>query len=756
MKRSRLAESAAVFAAVFLAYLSRLTPALAPWRDSGEMTTAGWTLGVAHPTSYPLYVLLARTLRALPLGNYAYRLNLLSAAAGAGAVALLFALIRRRRGLWPALAAAAWLGLNPVLWEVSQVSEMYSLWILSAAAVLAAALAVSEDPTERLWPGLCFLAGLSLANRLDLLLWAPGIVWLALSGRPAAPREDSLWAGVALLVFPAISFLSGSNYPFALLVVLTLVWRARGPGSGRRLALAAAAGAAGLSAYLYLPVRAATNPFLDWNHPATVSAFLVSVLRTHYGGTLDLISRRYAPGSLFGANLRLWGAHLWDAFGPVGLGAALWGSAASFRADRRRWLGAAACWWWSGPVFLLLANMPPNPHAAAVVRPSYLLSDVILVWWAAEGAAVLAARGRAWAPALAVAALAWPLWRGVPSRLDRRETFADEDFARNVLRAAPPGAVVVGKSDVQLYALWNAQAVEGLRPDVRIVSQGLAGAPWYDAQWSRQDPELPVGRLDSPEGWTALGAGGRPVLAMQDAVLPAPLSGASRTVGLLQSVAPPAPGAAEAAGRFVVLRGARRYGAAPDFFFADLIEESAQALYRRGLDLQRAGRADEARSSLRAAWSLQWVFPEVPVMLGYMDATAGRWADADAVMSLADALFAQKSALAADYRALPDVTGALRREAADALTQHGVALEKLGRRDEAAALYRRALALYPLAQTRYDLGVLAWGRDWDEAEEEFSEAVRLDPSNASARHYLDVLRARAAAQSSGKKPDRMR
>ncbi|UPT72605.1 MAG: DUF2723 domain-containing protein [Elusimicrobiota bacterium] len=52
--------SPAVFLGVFLLYLSRLPPALAPWRDSGEMTVAAATLGVAHPTSYPLYVLLGR------------------------------------------------------------------------------------------------------------------------------------------------------------------------------------------------------------------------------------------------------------------------------------------------------------------------------------------------------------------------------------------------------------------------------------------------------------------------------------------------------------------------------------------------------------------------------------------------------------------------------------------------------------------------------------------------------------------------
>ncbi len=731
-----------VFVSVFLVYLRALFPALAPWRDTGEMTLASWTLGVAHPTSYPLYVLLGRAARFVPVGNFAYRLNALSAAAGAAAVALLFSVVRRRSGLFPALAAAAWLAFNAAFWTVSSVSEMYSLWILCAVALMALALAASEEKAERLWPAFCFFSGLLLANRLDLLLWAPGLLWLALAGRPGAEGEDGLWAGVALALFPAIAALSGSNFPFAGLIALTVLWRARGPGMGRRVALAAGAGLAGLSVYLFLPVRSATGPFLDWNHPAVLSNFLDSILRTRYGGTLDLISKNYATGALFGDNLRQWGSHLWDAFGPAGLAAAVVGCAAGFRLDRRRWLGRAACWWWSGPVFIFLANLPPNPHAMGIIEPHYLLSDAALVFWAADGVAALASSSRALAPAFALAALLWPLWRGVPARQYRREHLYAYDFARNVFRAAPPGAVVVAKKDVQLYALWHYQQVQGWRPDLKIVAQGLAGSPWYQADWRRRDPDLAVSSLAVPEGWSALAAGGRAVLATQDAEVPGPVAAAARGRGLLQALSPAAPSDEGGQWDLVVRRGPQHDGETPDFFTSDLIEESAIASYRRGLELQKAGRPVEAAARFDDAWRMDWVFPDVAVFRGYMAAEAGRWAEAESEDALADLLFARKLGLAADYRALPDLAASIRRQAADSATQHGVTLEKLGRRDEAEAAYRRALALFPLAQTRYNLAVLAWGRDWGAVEENLSEALRLDPNRADARRYLELLRSR--------------
>ncbi len=269
-----------VFFGVLSLYLAKLPPALAPWRDSGEMSVAAATLGIAHPTSYPLYVLLARLASVVPLGNPAYRLNLLSAAAGAAACALIAEMVREKRGGIAALAAAACLALNPSFWAVSQVSEMYSLWVLGAVGLIALAERLSEDPAERLWPAFCYLCGLLLANRLDLILLAPGLLWLALSGRPTAKGEEKLWLGAILLAVPAAAALTGSNLPAAALIAALFLARTRGDGAARRRLWGLGAGLAGLSVYLYLPVRSRSGPFLDWNHPAALSGFLDSLLRS--------------------------------------------------------------------------------------------------------------------------------------------------------------------------------------------------------------------------------------------------------------------------------------------------------------------------------------------------------------------------------------------------------------------------------------------------------------------------------------------
>jgi len=725
-----------IFFGVLALYLAKLPPVLAPWRDTGEMTVAAATLGVAHPTSYPLYVLIARIASMAPLGNPAYRLNLLSAVAGAAACALLFYVLRPKRGVFASLTAAVCLALNPSFWAVSQVSEMYSLWILGGVAVIALAQTLSEDGTERLWPAFCFLCGILLGNRLDLILLAPGLIWLSLAHRPAAKGEENWWLGVAALAAPAASALTGSNLPAAILIAGTFLARTRGDGAWRRRAFGVMAGLAGLSIYFFLPVRSATGPFLDWNHPSTLSNLLDSILRTRYGGTLDLVSRSYAAGELFGDNLRLWLAHLWDAFGPL-LAFGVLGMAHDYRENRSRFLGRFAAWWWAGPVFLFLANMPPNPHAVAIIEPHYLLSDAVMLFWLASGVAALGAD--TWRPILAFGvALAWPLARHVPARLDRRAHFHTLDFAANVFRASPPGAVVVAKKDVPLYALWHYQTVAGRRPDLRVVSQGLSGAAWYQNDWRRRDKSLILSSLAAPEAWRALGAGGAPVLMTQDAEPPESVSPAPRGAALAAS------GAGRDAGmrELLVRRGMRRAEDAPDFFTRDMLEGEAVASYREALALANEKRPAEAERTLLEAWSASWSFPEVPVYLGYLQATAGRLEEASAAYALADALFAAKLEHAARYRALPAVMANLRRQAAESATARGVAREKLGDLSGAGEHYLRALALSPLAETRFNLAVLAWGKDWAAAEAHLVEASRLDPAHAQASKYLAALRAK--------------
>ena len=80
-----------LFIVSFSLYLSTLAPSVVTlFDDSLEFQLVTYQLGIAHPTGYPLYTLLGKLFTfIMPIGNVAYRVNLMSAFFGAATVALL-------------------------------------------------------------------------------------------------------------------------------------------------------------------------------------------------------------------------------------------------------------------------------------------------------------------------------------------------------------------------------------------------------------------------------------------------------------------------------------------------------------------------------------------------------------------------------------------------------------------------------------------------------------------------------------------
>jgi tetratricopeptide (TPR) repeat protein len=277
---------------------------------------------------------------------------------------------------------------------------------------------------------------------------------------------------------------------------------------------------------------------------------------------------------------------------------------------------------------------------------------------------------------------------------------------------------------------------------VRVVAQGLAGSPWYQADWRRRDPGLRLLALTDADAWRRLAAlnGGAAYLTA-DAEPPPELAPQLRPRGLLYGLGDAA-AADSSLWALDARRGDYRYESQPDFFTSDLIDGRAQALLRAGAAAASAGRAAEARPLLESSWAMHWALPEAPLYLGFLEYAAGHYEPSRRVYTLATGVLDGLTTLAERYRALPQVSANIRRSAADALAQLGVVNEKLGQRDEALRCYEASLARVPTAQAHYDLAVLFWGRDWPRAERELEETLRLEPGREDAARFLQTLRAR--------------
>ena len=135
----------------FALYAATAAPSVATiFDDSLEFQVVLPTLGIAHPSGYPLYVLLGKAWTlAFPVGSIAYRMSVLSAVTASATVALTFSLVRAI-GLSRAAAAAAALTLafSPSFWSQANVQRVYTL----NAQLSGAAQGLGSDRSfARLW-----------------------------------------------------------------------------------------------------------------------------------------------------------------------------------------------------------------------------------------------------------------------------------------------------------------------------------------------------------------------------------------------------------------------------------------------------------------------------------------------------------------------------------------------------------------------------------------------------------------------------
>lgn len=392
--------------------------------DSGELVTAVALLGIPHPTGYPLYVLLGKlwTL-ALPVGSIAWRMSVFSAVFGGLTCTLLYRLGRRLAlGRPAATVAALLLAVAPSFWAEATVQRVYTLNAAFVVAATTLALRWRERRDGWSLAAAFFCCGLGATNHAFLAVYAIALAIVVVVTDPSTLRA-------------------------------------------RRGAGALAAFVVGLLPYVYLPLRSRADPALDWGNPETAGAFLDVVLRRNFWHRAWLEGPRDVV-PIAGDYLAAVPAEL----GWAGAALAAIGVAAAFR---RRW-----------PVLLIALVLVVNLTSVALhgsrhdifawhryYIPSYALLALLAGLGCEQLMRWLPARA-AWLP------LALPLLLlvGRWSEHDRSRYRIAEAFAATLLDSLPRGAHLSATDDNVLFALMYLHLVEGRRPDVELVLQGVGGA----------------------------------------------------------------------------------------------------------------------------------------------------------------------------------------------------------------------------------------------------------------------------------------
>jgi len=447
-----------------LAYLGTAS-GFSHWLDSGEFVAAAADFGISHPPGHPLAAIVLGTANLLPIGALSFRVAVVCAVLLAvAAVALFFAFetslsvsdaIRPSLRFPLALAATWWVAGSQGWWFQAVRPEVYAL----QAALLCIAM-------ERL-------------------------LRVSISGQEGQQGDVRPLYQAAL----ALGLALANHHFIALLAVVPSLWLLLGiwkTWGWRPFAWSVGFLSAGLMTYLYLPLRALQEPFLNLGDPSSPGRFVWVISAQTFQKSIS--PEAVSPFGETLADVLIATArdlHL------VTLAAALLGAYFMLRVSSSRKFGLFWLTLWL--VYVLgrakLGFVRGNPDAIAYFMVSYASLAIFAVFAIGVLLSALAeavpGKSRL-APALgAILALgaSFQFLRSLDA--STLASFADTDvFDDELRRSLPARSIVLVHNPQTIFRYWGGEAEELNRPDVTMIPLPLLSYPKLVDRYVRDEPAL--------------------------------------------------------------------------------------------------------------------------------------------------------------------------------------------------------------------------------------------------------------------------
>ncbi len=333
---SKLKVQIFLFISTFALYLHHISPSVYGG-DAGDFITAATTLGVPHPSGYPLHTLFAI------FANYALP-DFFTPAWKVGVVSAFFA----AAGIWTAYNITHSLTKDKVIsfigslitaftytyWLFGVTVEVFSLHIFLVLNLVWATLRYTEKKENKYLFPLAFLGGLALTNNLTVLAIFPPVFLAIIFAKQTVIRDINLLTKCFL---------------FAIL---------------------------GLVPYVYIPLAAGSNPGVNWGFAKTLTNFVALVLRQDYSWVTGSAIEKATVTNSFGAYSDYliyyvgWPIIVLAIFGGVGL------------IVKKRFLVAClifSAYFLSGPFFIFYANTPLENFLRAATFEKFYLTGIVLL-----------------------------------------------------------------------------------------------------------------------------------------------------------------------------------------------------------------------------------------------------------------------------------------------------------------------------------------------------------------------------------------
>ena len=470
----------------FIFYIFTIAPSVIQI-DTGELAAVQCTLGIAHPTGYPLFTMLGYIFSLIPLPlSKIFQMNLLAAIYCAVAVSVFtftaklvldnlntFQFVKlskqnlkkRKKDsvktvqpeithsielsdtykIVSAIFGGLFLALSKTFWFQSTSVEVYSLHLLLITLIILSLIKAflqsdKESSISKYWIIFSITLALGFSNHMTTLLIIPGVAYLYFTKNGFTSKSIKQILFMLLIFFP----------------ILILI-------------------------YSYLPIRASQNPVMNWGNPIEWERILRHISGQQY--QVWLFSSTEAAAKQFNYFV----SNLFNEF-AVSLVIAITGMIVSFIYARRFFI-------FNIIVFLSTVLYSIN-YDINDIDSYFLLAYIALAFFAVFGIVQLILFTAKYKMQILMPISVLVLFTGIQfysnyDDVNQRNNFIYEDYTKAILNTLPKNAIVFSYQwDYFISASYYFQLVENYRKDIVVIDKELLRRSWYYNQLNTNHPAL--------------------------------------------------------------------------------------------------------------------------------------------------------------------------------------------------------------------------------------------------------------------------
>jgi len=426
-----------IFIFVISVYVYTGNNTISSYRDSGDLISSGYTLGIAHPPGYPLYIQLIKLwIAILPFSNIGYRVNLLSSIFLALAIVLLFEILscmvidcyseRDKIFIFSLLPLCLTFGFINSTLSLAHVSEMYTLNLLLIATITY--LSFSGVWNVKCFYLSLFLLGLGMGNHHTIVFLLPGMMILFFCKKK----------NIKTILVGFLFFVLGS------------------------------------SINLFLLVRSLTNVLLDWGDPQDLRSFVRVLLRSDYGGLRLHPEYKFSLASV-PEQVKFYCTLLNKDFSILYIILGLCGMVLMYfdKNRRREFLYLMISYLLAGIVFIIISNLPPKELSSyAILEPHLLMPNFFFVIFTTFGFLHIVKMSSKFVKIISVVLIYLLSGITITKNVNfhcHRKNFYAYDYGVNLLHTLPPNAVLYDTDDITTFIIYYFKYCLKKRNDIKLI-----------------------------------------------------------------------------------------------------------------------------------------------------------------------------------------------------------------------------------------------------------------------------------------------